>query len=200
MRATRKIGGSILVAVFVAGLVTFTVPAVAQPPGDKDKSFEKYKGKGKGFEKGEKGEKGEKKFDPKGGESPQAKELQSALEKLRAEMIELEQKLQKVKGEPGKPNFAPFGPGFKGPPVMVFEKMSAQELKDLINKLQNVLDDKTRGDKPTKPTGDKPTKPTGDKTTKPTGDKTEASGQDAILQRLDKLTREIDEIRKSIKK
>ena len=122
-------------------------------------------------------------------------------------------------GGPG--GFGGFGGGIGGLPV---ERMSAEQVKELIGQLQKVLEEKTRGEKgrgekvgekpgvkpDTKPgekpgvrfiekPGTKPVEKPGEKV-KPGAEKPGAVSQDEVLKRLDKLAHEIEEIKKSIKK
>jgi len=129
---------------------------------------------------------------------------------------------------PGRPGFAPgaggpgpggpmgpgggfaFGRGGSGFPGglgnLPVESMSAEQIKQLIGRLQQALEAKTReGDQPKKPgaearkPGDQPKKPGADQPKKPEGDKG-ARSQEEILRRLDQINKELDEIRRSLKK
>jgi hypothetical protein len=84
-----------------------------------------------------------------------------------------------------------------GKTQVAYEKMSAPELKQLIAKLQILLEEKTRtGDKPgTEKAKPYPGKPGLGEEVKPG-----ALPQDEIMKRLDKLSQELEELRRTIKK
>ena len=167
------------------------------------------------------------------------KQLQAELERMKAMEAELQAKMAHLKeaaakaaaqgGNPfggdrggfgggfGRPGggfgeggrgFGGFGPG-SGLPI---DRMSAEQIKELIVQLQKALEEKTRGEKPGKPGGEKPgvkpspekpgTKP-GEKPVKPGkpgGEKPGAVSQDEILKRLDRLTAEVEELKRALKK
>jgi hypothetical protein len=178
------------VAAVAAGLVALAGSATAQPPG-----FGKG---GRGFDK-DRGP--ERKADPERKPEPaadQVKALEDKLARLKAEEAELAAKLKELKGGAAKP--APAGPGefglrFGGPgmgnwdfrggfgPGFPFDRMEVDQLKDLMAALQKALDAKA------KPGAKEPVKPA-----KPAAD------QDEVLKRLDKLSKELEEVRRSIKK
>lgn len=78
---------------------------------------------------------------------------------------------------------------------MMIERMSPEQIKQIIGRLQKALEEKTRGDQPKKPDGDKGKKPDGDKP-KVKG----AQSQEDILRRLDQINKELEDIRRSLKK
>jgi hypothetical protein len=90
-----------------------------------------------------------------------------------------------------KPKVVVLGEGGKVP--VPYEKMSAQELKQVITKLQILLEEKARAEKG-KPGVEKVKPVLGEKV------KPGAVSQEEILMRLDKLSREIEEIKRSIKR
>jgi hypothetical protein len=90
-----------------------------------------------------------------------------------------------------KPRVLVLGAG-AGKTGVNYEQMSAQELKQLIVKLQLMLDEKTRSEK-VKP-GIEKVKPGIEKV------KPGTVSQDEILKRLDKLSHEVEELKRSIKK
>jgi hypothetical protein len=97
-----------------------------------------------------------------------------------------------------KPRVLVLGAG-AGKTGVNYEQMSAQELKQLIVKLQLMLDEKTRSEK-VKP-GIEKVKP-GIEKVKPGIEKVKPGtvSQDEILKRLDKLSHEVEELKRSIKK
>jgi hypothetical protein len=107
----------------------------------------------------------------------------------------------------GAGGFGGGGGGFGGLPV---ERMTPEQIKELIGQLQKVLEEKTRGEKGDKgdKVGEKPgTKPSekpgvkpGEKFVKPGGEKPGAVSNDEILKRLDKLAAEVEDIKRSLKK
>lgn len=124
-------------------------------------------------------------------------ELKTGQDKPKVVTLEVELKDQ------DKPRVLVLSSGDKQP--VPYEKMSPQELKQVIVKLQVLLDEKMRNEK-IKALGEKvkpayPSKPGGEKV-KPLGEKVKpgAVSQDEILKRLDKLSYEIEEIKRSIKK
>lgn len=187
-----------LAAVVAAGLLLSAVPAHAQPEKKVPPGFEK---------KIEKRFEGDKKPEP-GNPADAVRMLEAELERAKAVEAQIQEKLRALReGMKGGPPFGPgfgrpggFGPG-SGLPV---ERMSAEQIKDLIGHLQKALEEKTRGDKGEKPVvkpGEKPgTKPEVKPETKPGEKGKKPVSQDEILERLEKLSREIDEIRKSLKK
>jgi len=90
--------------------------------------------------------------------------------------------------------------GSKGP--VAYEKMSAQELKQVITKLQILLDEKVRAAEKENLGGEKIRPGTPDKAKPGLGEKVKpgAVSQDEILKRLDKLTQEVEELKRAIKK
>ncbi|HSQ55474.1 MAG TPA: hypothetical protein VLM40_06990 [Gemmata sp.] len=80
------------------------------------------------------------------------------------------------------------GPGF-GPAA--FERMSPAQLKQLISQLQRVLEEKTRGDR-----GDVESRKTGARSEK----SQRAIPQDDVKKRIEQLSKELEELRRSIKK
>lgn len=131
-----------------------------------------------------------------------AESLEAALANLKRQEMEIAEKLRQLKGEGGKPSAPQFPP---------FEKLSPEQLKGLIAHLQNLLAEKTKAgatEKPAAPdkggkpqfTEKKPGAP--EKPGKPqfTEKKPGAASQDEILKRLDRLSAEIDDIRRSLKK
>ena len=86
-----------------------------------------------------------------------------------------------------KPKVLVLSSGDKQP--VPYEKMSPQELKQVIVKLQTLLDEKMRNAE--KASGEKVS---GEKV------KPGAGSQDEILKRLDKLSYEVEELKRAIKK
>ena len=180
----------------VAGLVVVASHAGAQPP---DRGFEKKEGVRKDGPR--------KEADRKDGNPVEMLERQLA--ELRARTVEVEAQLKKVREGTGgeRPNPMPprgpmgpggfggtggFGPGNPGSPFggggrpgdAALEAMSAEQIKATIARLQMILDKKAT-ETARKPGGG-PDRP--------------GASQEEILKRLDRLTQEIDEIRRSIKK
>jgi hypothetical protein len=122
--------------------------------------------------------------------------LKAGDDKPRVVTLEVELKDQ------DKPKVLVLSSGDKQP--VPYEKMSPQELKQVIVKLQTLLDEKMRNAE--NPSGEKvkpayPGKPGGEKI-KPGAEKVKpaASSQDEILKRLDKLSYEVEELKRAIKK
>ena len=118
---------------------------------------------------------------------------------LKRAQVEFEKALNLKAGQ-DKPKVLVPGPG--GKPQVAYEQMTPEQLKELITKLQRVLDEKTRGPDKAKPdTGDKP-KPGATNKVKPAGGKVKpgAASQDEVLKRLDKLTAEVEDLKRAIKK
>jgi hypothetical protein len=117
-------------------------------------------------------------------------EVQAQLRKLGAEperkrTIEVVDKSKLAQAGPDKPKTAVFVQSGKG--TAQYEQMTPQQIKELIVKLQVLLEEKTRAAQKEKPgTGDKP--------------KPGAGSPDEILKRLDQLSKEIDELRRAIKR
>jgi hypothetical protein len=162
----------------------------------------------------------------KPGQADKVKELETELAKLRAMEAELEGQLKKLgiqadvkriveladvrsklaeiekatklkdaqaklKTAQTKPGVKLFVPDTKG--AVPYEQMSAEQLKDLIAKLQGLLEEKTRNPEKVKPGSTAKVKPGGEK-------KPGAGSQDEIMKRLDQLSKEIEELRRAIKK
>jgi hypothetical protein len=87
------------------------------------------------------------------------------------------------------------GGGFVPAGGLPIERMSAEQIKELIGQLQKALEEKTRGAKGAEKSATKPEKPA-----KPAKEKPGAVSQDEILKRLDKLTAEVEELKRAIKK
>ena len=125
-------------------------------------------------------------------EKERASKLQDEL--TRQAQKEVDRLIELQLGE-GKPRVLVLGAADKQP--VPYEKMSAEELKQVITKLQILLEEKTRG----KPGAEK-IKPASGAKGKPGGEKVKpsAGSQDEILKRLDMLTKEVEELRRAIKK
>jgi hypothetical protein len=207
-----------LFTAIAAGVLLSAAPALAQPPGPKFP------------------DRGSDKKPEVGGPADAIKQLQAELERMKAMEAEIQAKMKQLQEAakaaqganpfggggfgggfgPGFGGFGGgnrgggggFGGGFGGLPI---ERMSAEQIKELIGQLQKVLEEKTRGEKVgekpgTKPgdkVGGKPAKPgekPGKPGVKPGAEKPGAASQDEILKRLDKLTAEVEELKRSIKK
>jgi hypothetical protein len=154
-----------------------------------------------------------KEAERKDGDRPPAEALERELQMLRARIAEVEGQLKNSRGpdggdrkdeprregqsgprgpgSPGGPGFpfgrgGPGGPGF-GPPGDVgpgmhlpLERMSAEQIKQLIGRLQQALEAKSRGDQPKKPEGVK--------------------GGDDVMKRLERIQKELEDIRRSLGK
>ena len=229
-RFTRLILGTIFVAFLAAGLVVYTDSAGAQPPEGKQFKKDKGSFKGKGFpwdksfqREGDRDRGGNV---DRNETQERINRLQEELEHMRARQGEIQEQIRDLResmrggerpretdrgggrqtergpmprggarggmgggmmrGGPMGGGFGPrgmmggFGPGF-GPPAI--ERMSPQQIKEMIGHLQRVLEEKTRGDRG--------------------GDMGERRGrppEEELMHRLDKLTREIEDIRRSMKK
>jgi hypothetical protein len=155
------------------------------------------------------------------------KQLQAELERMKAMEAELQAKMQQLKGAAAKAAAQggnPFGGdrglggaggfgggnrgfgggGFGPGGGLPIDRMSPDQIKELIGQLQKALEEKTRGDKVgekagTKPRG-KPVEKPGVKPGKLAGEKPGAVSQDEILKRLDRLTAEVEELKRALKK
>ena len=176
-----------------AGLVGVASEASAQPPGS-----------GRGAER--------KDVERKDGDRQPGNRVQALereLAELHARTAEVEAQLKKARaGAEGERPMAPmargpmggafggggFGPGGPGGfrPGVGPEQMDPEQIKQMIARLQNMLENKAGGGDRPKPgsEGGKPGNP----------DRGGGASQADILKRLDKLTQELDEIRRSIKK
>jgi hypothetical protein len=223
-RVYRLVIGAAIVAGVAAGLVAYADPVLAQPPGGKGKfdfgkdGFDKKGFDKKGFDK--------KDFDKgsRGTSSDPIKALEADLAKLKAAEADIEAKLKQLKkadepeprrgferGGSERPGFgAPGGRGF-GPPggfggrgsggpggsrgvsgvaegiTRAASRLSAAELKEVIEDLQELRAEKLRAEAPS------PRAKGGDR-------RRSESPDDAILKKLEQLSKEIDELRKSIKR
>ena len=157
-----------------------------------------------------------KEAERKDGDRPPAEALERELERLRARIAEVEGQLKNSRGpgggdrkeeprregqpnprgpgSPGGPGFpfgrggfgAPGGPGFGAPgdigPGMnlPLERMNAEQIKQLIGRLQQALEAKSRGEQPKKPEG--------------------AKGGEDVMKRLERIQKELEEIRRSLGK
>jgi len=216
-RLSRLVIGPALVVAFAAGIVVVSETVSAQPPGfgrgfdkEKDRDFEKGdkgKGKDKGFEKGDK----ERKAEPTPADP--VKTLEAELARVKAEEAALEAKLKRAKEAAARPaapaEFPRGGPGgmggFGGFPGGgagggrggsepggfggggpgggfggSFDRMTVEQIKELMGQLQKALDEKLKALAPPRVPG--------------------ANSQDEVLKRLDKLSKELEEIRKSIRR
>jgi|GEM_PF-3735695 len=82
-------------------------------------------------------------------------------------------------------------PGFVGPGMnLPLENMSPEQIKQLIGRLQEVLEAKSRGAEAKKPGGDQPKK----------ADAPRPANNEEILKRLERLNKELDEILRSLGK
>ena len=112
-------------------------------------------------------------------------------------------------GGPGMHGFGMWG-GMHGGPMggfghPNFERMSTDQLRQLIGHLQHVLDQKTREQAPQPRTAERgrETRPESARPGARTEGRTEGRqgpSQDDIMRRLDQLSRELDEIRRAIRK
>jgi hypothetical protein len=202
-----------LFAAVAAGVLLSAAPALAQFPGGADTK-------------------------PQPGTPADAiKQLQAQLERTKAMEDEIQAMMKQLQEAAKAAQGAkPFDRGgFGGLPV---ERMSAEQVKELIGQLQKVLEEKTRGEKGTK-VGDKPGTKPGQKpgvkfvekpgvkpavkpavkpgtekpgaekpgkpgvkpgTEKPGAEKPGTVSNEELRQRLDKLSIQIEELRKSIQK
>jgi hypothetical protein len=215
----RRLTGAVVLTLVSAGAIVLTSSALAQPPGDKDKGFGKEKGfeKAKGFDKDKRDRFEPKREQPDRGDG-QPKEmiqrLERELDELRARQAEIENRLRQLRDPERRPMgppmgwmgpmMGPFGGGFgpggrfggpfgggfapgggfgeaRFPPLaeMRFQEMRPDQIKELMNQLARILEEKTRGDRGPEKRGPAP---------------------DEILKRLDQLSREVDELRRAIKK
>jgi hypothetical protein len=87
------------------------------------------------------------------------------------------------RGGPGPFAGSPGLGGFGGPGPNTLDKMSTEQIKEMIARLQKVLEAKTRGDQPKKPGGDRGTPSNAE-----------------VLRRLEQINRELAEIRRSLGK
>ena len=217
-RVYRLVIGAAIVAGVAAGLAAWTDPVLAQPPGGKGKfdfgkdGFEKKFDK-KGFDKKD-SDKGSR-----GASSDPIKALEADLAKLKAAEADIEAKLKQLKkaDEPeprrGFERGGGFGPGGRGfgPPggfgrgsgrpgggsrgmsgvaegiTRAANALSPAQLKEVIEDLEKLRAEKLRAEAPS------PRAKGGERR------RTESS-DDAILRRLDQLSKELDELRKSIKR
>ncbi|MBA4064997.1 MAG: hypothetical protein C0501_15050 [Isosphaera sp.] len=177
--------------------LALTAPAAAQPPFAKGRGFDRDRGP-------------EQKPAPAGKPDPavadQVRAIEEKLARLKEAEADLTAKLRELKGGPAKPGGpGGFGPGdfgfrFGGPgmgnwdfrggfgPGFPFDRMDTDQLKDLMGALQKALDAKAKAGAGKDPVKDpvKPAKP--------------AANQDEVLKRLDQLSKELDELRRSIKR
>jgi hypothetical protein len=238
--------GAAIVAAVATGMVVFSDPAVAQPPGGKG-GFEKG-----GFDKKD----GPGKRDQTATPGDPVKTLEAELAKLKAAEADLEAKLHHLKTPPvppappappagppgGGPGFGPpggFGPGGFGPPggfgrggqgvgpggggfgrgpggggfgfggnrgfggpggpsrgeeaiARMASEMSAAQLKEVIETLVRLHAEKVRAEAP-------PPRPKDGERSR-TETRPSANPQEEILKRLDQLSKELDEIRRAIRK
>jgi hypothetical protein len=225
-RVYRLVIGAAIVAGVAAGLVACADPVLAQPPGGKGKfDFGKDGFDKKGFDK-----KGFDKKDsdrgPRGTSSDPIKGLEADLAKLKAAQADIEAKLKQLKKddepEPRRGGFGPpggfggrgpGGPGFgRGPGrpgggsrgmsgvaegiTRAANTLSATQLKEVIEDLQKLRAEKLRAEAPSpRAKGGERSRPEARPESRPS-----QSSQDAVLKRLDQLSKEIDELRKSIKR
>jgi hypothetical protein len=168
--------------------LVLAAPAAAQPPFAKGRGFDRDRGP-------------EQKPAPAGKPDPavadQVRAIEEKLAKLKEAEAELTAKLRELKGGPAKPGGpGDFGFRFGGPgmgnwdfrggfgPGFPFDRMDTDQLKDLMGALQKALDAKAKAGAGKDPV--KPAEP--------------AANQDEVLKRLDQLSKELDELRRSIKR
>ena len=202
-RLSRLVIGPALVVAFAAGIVVVSETVSAQPPGfgrgfdkEKDRDFEKGdkgKGKDKGFEKGDK----ERKAEPTPADP--VKTLEAKLKRAKEAAARPTAPAEFPRGGPGgmggfggfpgggagggRGGSGPGGFGGGGPGGGFggsFDRMTVEQIKELMGQLQKALDEKLKALAPPRVPG--------------------ANSQDEVLKRLDKLSKELEEIRKSIRR